>query len=238
VKEWVKMPSHWLVSGESLPLLQLTTKPVTLAANTASLMVYIFLNHLACGEGDQEFKSSGYCKVSYSRILDSVGISRAILSKALHVLEKIDAIEIARDGNTNIYQVLRHGERGGWAKLPARGLYKSGGKEIVAFNNFKLRSKVELNALKLYLIILAFRDNSNGHAAISYDKIYEYTGIPRNSIAAAKSFLIVNNLIQVSAVPSERNKFSTAHVYRPTCLEPYKHMGTTFRNSERWSGGS
>lgn len=238
MKEWVKMPSHWMVSEMPRPLTQLSSAPSRLAANTAALMLYIFLNHVACDEDDPEFGASGFAKVSYSRISDSIGVARATIAKGIDVLEELGAIEVFRSGNTNIYQVLRHGERGGWAKLPAKGLYKSNSKEVMAFTNFNLRSPVELNALKLYLVILAFRDNSNGHASISYEKINEYTGISRNRIAAAKSFLIANNLIQVSSVPSEINEFSTAHVYRPTFLERYKHMGTTFRNSERWNAKS
>lgn len=100
---------------------------------------------------------------------------------------------------------------------------------VQAFTSFKLRSKVELHALKIYLVIVAFRNNSTNYTQLSYEKISEYAFVQKNDIKSALSLLVTNKLIQIDSISTELNEFSTSNIYRLCHLEVYKHRGTNGR---------
>lgn len=102
---------------------------------------------------------------------------------------------------------------------------------VTGFQHFKLRQAAELNALKLYFLFAAMRDTASNGAQISYDKIVDRSGVRRDAIPAAISFLTVNGLIRVESVRSESARTSQGeavnfHRYRLTQLGSYRHAGT------------
>src|SRR5262249_60548324 len=105
------------------------------------------------------------------------------------------------------YGVANHNVRSGWCKFPAKGLYKE--KREVAFDSFRLRHRTELDALKIYFLIAALRDNTSNEAYVSYEKIEENTGGSRHHIPRALSLLSSNGLINTRNVASTRS----AHGY-------------------------
>lgn len=116
----------------------------------------------------------------------------------------------------------------------------------MAFKEFKLRKQVELNALKIYFLIAALRDNQENVARVSYKKISEYTGVSEGSIRSALTFLVHCQLIHIDNDPlkekvSEERKLQdysayedvtrSLNIYRLVHVEPYIHRGTHNRNS-------
>lgn len=229
MKEWVRMSSYWLLNEDRPPLASLRWFGPQKSDQIAGLMIYMALVHHANDQPTAKFGERGWTALTYTRLGDITGLSRSKISGGLSVLQKLGAIEICRNGRSNSYHVVDYGQSGGWAKLPARGLYSRDLQRIPAFHALKLRSRVELNALKIYLLIIALRDNSTNYAVVSYDRIRDYTGINRIDIKSALSLLVTQGMIQVDQGATALNQFSTMNMYRPKYLEPYKHRGTNGR---------
>jgi hypothetical protein len=95
----------------------------------------------------------------------------------------------------------------------------SGGR-IRAFDDFRLRRVVELDAMKLFLLFVQRRDRKSNLAIISYDKIEDYTGITRPRIKSALSFLSAFPLVYVEPQPSVQSEFGVSNAYRIVGIEP------------------
>ncbi|HED40316.1 MAG TPA: hypothetical protein ENJ13_07790 [Chromatiales bacterium] len=232
MKEWVRMPSYWLRNEDHYPLPDMKWVGEKKADQIAALMIYIVLVHHANGEVTTDKQELGLCSLTYTKLSDITGLSRAKISGGLKVLTHIKVITQTGTGRNNLYKIENYGSPGGWGKLPARGLYNNGYEKIPAFHRFQLRSKNELNAMKIYLLFVALRSNSTNYAKVGYDKISEYTGMHRNEIKSAISFLINLGLVQVDTGNSDINEFAKVNMYRLCYLEPYKHRGTSARDLE------
>lgn len=152
-------------------------------------------------------------------------MSRTKISSGLNLLE--DAEIIIRDPeHQSLYRLAGYGEEGvQWAKLPAKNLYLRNG-ELTFRQSMFMRSRAELDALKIYLAFVARRDNDQNAVYLSYEKITAYTGVHRNQIKAATSFLAGNGLISMENIKSQISDLGSALVYRVTHVDPYKHQGT------------
>jgi hypothetical protein len=195
MREFVKMPSAWITDQAKPGLSQLKWGGHDNAGKIAALMLYIAIAHHVNQEPDREHAEAGFAKLSYSDFEKIVGLSRAKISAGLKNLEEQGILAINKGEKTSVYQLVGFNPKQGWAKLPLRNFYHDG--SIKVFSEFHLRKKTELNALKMYLLVAAFRHNEINHTVISYEKIHLYTGIPENDIRSAISLLVTWNLIQV-----------------------------------------
>lgn len=230
MKDWVKMPSRWLIypDGQS-PLTHLKWSGDQKSDRIAALMIYIVLVQHANDSITAEFSELGLCRLTYERLSNITGLSKAKISGGIQVLKELDIVAVLLSGRSNIYKVVDFGHHNGWAKLPCKGMYSKDLQRIPVFHEFKLRSKVELNALKLYLVILSLRSNSTNYANIGYEKIRLYSGIAQNDIRSAVSLLISQGWVHVDQRPSAHNAFSTSNMYRPCHIDTRRHKGTTAR---------
>jgi DNA-binding transcriptional ArsR family regulator len=227
--EFVKMPSFWIIDQT---LSQLKWDGKDNAAGVSALMLYISIAHKVNSEANKEFSGVGFAKLSYSDFERIVGLSRAKIAGGLKKLEEIGIITTDKGGKTSVYQLVGYNPKEKWAKLPCRYLYKN--ECIKVFSDFHLRHKNELNALKMYLLAVAFRDNTSNHAIISYEKINHYTGISENDICYAISLLVNLKLIQVDRSPTESIEgqtegswtFKHKNMYRLIGLKG-RHLGNT-----------
>ena len=231
MKEWVKLPTAVLRDVTHSPLGRMTWKGQNKSDYIAALMVYIVLVHHVNDHDSISAGGKGTVTLSYDKLSDLTGISRTKVSKGLKVLDSLSMIETKLVGRTNVYSIINFECLSGWAKLPARGLYDKGMSIVQGFTSFNLRSKVELHALKIYLVITAFRNNATNHTQLSDEKISEYSFVQKNDIKSALSLLVANKLIQVDSIPTELNEFSTSNVYRLCHLEVNKHRGTIGRST-------
>ena len=136
--------------------------------------------------------------ITYDFIEQQTSLSRATVAKALKILQdELRIIEIDRSRSGNRYRVLGI-DQTAHARIPQDLLYTPT-RGLFAVRPFTFRTKHELNALKLYLLLLAFRMNGTPSARIGYDKISEYLGVQRDAIRPAISHLINLGLISVES---------------------------------------
>lgn len=219
IGEFVRIPSGWI---NDYGLTALTWQHGGGGADSiAALMALTVIAHAA----DED---SGVARVTYDQICDLTGLSRAKLSNGLDVLNRIKVVEPGPQEARSTYKLTNYSRSGGWAKLPAKSMYSARG--IEAFADFRLRRVAELDALKLFFLFVARRDNKTNFANIGYGKIEEYTNIKRVRIKTAISFLASLSLVHVEHVRSETNEYGISNAYRVVGLSPYNHMGTTGRS--------
>lgn len=216
IKKWVSLPTRWIEGGG---LKQFAWKEQGSDA-TASLICLMLIAH--------HTDNSGLARLTYDQFGMFAGLSRAKISNGLKILEDA-ALIIRRD--RSVYQLVNYNPSvSGWGMLPAKGLY-SGGGSVPFFKGLFLRSRVELDALKIYLLFVARRDSNRNCIDLSYDKISEYSGIGRAKIPSALTLLSVNDLIRSERMKSNINDFATSNSYRLSYLDSYKHGGTFGRQS-------
>lgn len=215
--DWVKLPTGWIEAGG----LKRLRWQVQHSDATAALMILVCLAHCA----DQ---TNGVGKATYNLLAEATGLSRTKISAALSLLEKLELIEREPEGRSTY--ALKGFATKGWGKLPARRLYTSNA--IIAFRNFHLRSYIELNALKLYLLVVTRRDNKTNLAHMTYDQISDYSGIDQARIRSAISFLAANGLLHVERLPSAESEYGTANAYRLVYIDSHRHMGTSGRAAD------
>lgn len=216
--EWVRFPSTWI--GEQR-LKEFKWAPGGLGADhVAALMTLIVIAHAVHPE-------TGIARVTYDDLTRRACLSRLKVSRALKVLDDRGLITRPADGGRSVVGLANY-DQVPWAKLPFRGMYEHG--RIRAFDDFKLRKVIELDALKLFLLFAQRRDQGTNLANISYDKIEDYTGIARVRIKHAISFLVSHLLIHVEQIPSRQTEFGVSHAYRLVGVDTHIHMGTRGRS--------
>ena len=190
---WAKFPTRWILQRK----LNLISWRAYKSDGTAALLVLIALavkrnrdQVERVPEGD-----ASMVKATYDEIQDLIGISRAKVAHGLDLLARLRIIERVED-KRSYYRIIGLNEPGRWAKLPQELMMDQPGR-ISAFDPFTLRSKSEFDALKLYLLMVAFRNTRTGFAHIGYEKISEYTGVGTRYLRKAKSHLISLGLIHV-----------------------------------------
>lgn len=239
MQSWVKMPTRWLREQDGVKLLPgMKWQGDEKSSHIACLMIFIvFAQHARRFTHEDRADEindvdlpyvDGEVNLSYNDLQEITGLSRKKVSEGIQLLVRYRLVfrldEAYVSGARMRYQMPGVSDAFGWGKLPWRRLYSS--RKIVAFQDFKLRKRTELDALKIYLIIIAFRDTNSNSTRISFDKITEYTGIHRSYIKAALSLLILHNLIQVDKHLNDDSDVRNHNVYRVRHVDPYRHAGT------------
>jgi DNA-binding transcriptional ArsR family regulator len=223
MKEWVKMPSKQFMDTQLTPLTKMRWKASGGNADMiAALMIYIALVHHANESDSRTHGPVGSVKITYDVLCQVIGISRNKLSGGLKVLQVFDLVSREGEGKNVLYRITGYTSPSGWAKLPAKGLYDDSRSQIKVFKDFKLRNKAELNALKIYLVLLSFRNNKTLMTLMSYEKIAEYAGVQRSDIRTALSFLVVNHFITINTDLTHKDDYSRSNQYRIRHLEANK----------------
>lgn len=194
---WAKIPTAWV--REDLRLPDLSWRQFG-SDGTAALMVLIALairlnQSNMKREDDTGFGSN--VEVSYDNLEELTELSRTKLAAGLRILEQFSIIETTRNGRSNRYVLPGIGEAGKWSQLPQTYLLTAT-EGLRGFSRFQLRHRNELNALKLYFLLLAYRNAKGNFTAVGYEKISELSGLMRGDISGAVSLLINHDLIRVS----------------------------------------
>lgn len=226
MNKWIKLPTNWVLNTDNSILKKLKWSGEDKAHNTAALMVYMAIAHNVNETPTLNRPDIGIAELSFTNLTDITSLSRASVAGAINKLIEIGLIEKYNNKKINRYRLVSFGEYSGWGKLPAKKLYDKNMERINGFKNFKLRSKIELNSMKIYYLIIALRNNNNNHSQMSYSKITEYTGIVQNDINPAISLLVTNELIRVLHIESDRHEKAISNAYRLVGLDPYNHAGT------------
>ncbi|MEN9417612.1 MAG: hypothetical protein RI988_1232 [Pseudomonadota bacterium] len=165
-------------------------------------------------------------QASYEVLGEATGLSRSLIRQGLERLQSLDLIQ--PQGSTQRRSYVLAWSDSGWFKLPCRAIVRSG--VIVPLTHFKLRSKHELHAMKLYLYLASVIGRGQTYAQASYETIYGKTGIPERDIRRAITILIGVGLLR--NVEREKTGISTSFgankyyltgdhdLYRPTTATP------------------
>ncbi|MGG6349140.1 hypothetical protein [Pseudomonas putida] len=206
---WAKMPKGWVTSGGLKKFSELNAEKhvdlVAMNTSLAALKVYLAI----CTRANYH---TGIAKTTYEELGNLVGHARNVVGRSLQVLE--DGGYIRRDtgkprGGSLIY-VENWLEEKSFSKIPKSWLYHGRGPKkdqstenpettLVKLKAFGLNKRLSLQALKIYVLLLAMRHrdypDDDGLTVISYDKIAEYTDVGRHAVSPAITLLMEMNLI-------------------------------------------
>lgn len=214
-QSWVKLPTGWIESGG---LKSFGWAQGQGSTNVAALLLLFPLAHFTKPE-------TRWAHLTYNDFQTATGLSRTKISDGLKRLKLANVLELNPEHRSQ-HRLIGYGEEDArWGKLPAKRLYTAHG-ELTFRKSLFMRSVAELDALKVYFTFVTRRDNDLNAVYLTYDKITEYTGIPRNRIKPATSWLAGNGLISMENIKSQQTDLGTAIVYRVTHVDPYKHMGS------------
>lgn len=201
----MKQPHYWQpvprkVVKDLLP--QLTWQRLgakSAARDTAALMLYVALL-FAHEEEYDEIDLLGVptnvlvriARTTYDELAHATGLSRSLISQGLDRLEELGVIRSRGSHQQRCYELVWSTD--GFFKLPCRSIVQRG--EIRPFTTFKLRSKHELHAMKLYLYLASVIGRGQTYAEASYETIHERIGVSERDIRRAISVLLGTGLLR------------------------------------------
>ncbi len=127
-------------------------------------------------------------RLTYDELNVLTGLSRERISAGLKKL--VDEQMIWRLDGSGSYGLTGFGAGKRWAKLPGSALTSVGGTSFLPFSHFKLRSKHELNALKMHLYFAHVRDKAQAYSEVSFETIFKRLGVQERDIPIANSLLL------------------------------------------------
>ena len=214
---WAQLPSKWILEGELTDFRWQTHKGNATAALLILIALCLLQNlaKLPSKRKDAPVVPGGReVRASYDALMAMTNVSRAKVSAGLKLLKHYEVIEAT--ATRGVYRLTDVSTPGSWCKLPQSFLL--GRVEIISFaKHLRLRSPSELDALKIYLLMLALRNRKTEDAWVGYDKIITLTGVDRNRVATAKSHLYAWGLMAERVVdvdPMGRNTGKPVTLYR------------------------
>lgn len=201
---WAQLPTRWLLEpprqGEPSPLAELHWRDHR-AGGIAALLVLITLatrlNELNRALSYEDGANrTNKVQVTWDDLQQTTGFARATIGKAIMLLEAWGAICVEKVGRASRYELLGVEADGGWCKLP-QSFLEENGDPISRFRNLPA-SLIGLNALKLYVALLALRSKEYQTTSISFNGITRWTGIRREDIRKAWAYLDGQQLAAIS----------------------------------------
>lgn len=194
---WAKMPSAWAripvdeteeknEPSENRGLRAISWRNQK-STGAAGLMVLLALSILLNqSQRGRQNTNTNLVIASYTELEEITGLSRLLISRSLRLLEELQAISTVRIGNACAYELLGTERNGGWCSAPQEHLL-DGTSYLRKLKGIRetLRRPSSLYAMKLYILLLVFRDRRSNVTRISYEKISEYTGMRREDISVA-----------------------------------------------------
>ncbi len=132
-----------------------------------------------------------FAELTYDDFEHLTGLSRSLIRQGLLRLTEMGLVQAQGSRQQREYILAWPGGR--WFKLPCRAILRRDG--IAPFKTFTLRTKHELNAMKLYLYLADVRNRSTFHSEVSYEVIRERLGTPERDIRRAINVLTAAGLL-------------------------------------------
>ncbi|MBC3876646.1 hypothetical protein H8K38_02370 [Undibacterium sp. FT79W] len=166
---------------------------------TAALLILFALAIISNRRQKQDgLRENETVLATYEDIQDLLPISRALLAKGLRHLLDLGAITVTRTGRNSLYTLTGIEVNGKWCMLPQQHLFnKHSYLQRLKFFVDQIKRPSSLHAVKLYMLLLAFRTNGDNIARISYDNIGEYSGMRREDISTAIQALVAAQLVRL-----------------------------------------
>lgn len=136
---------------------------------------------------------------TYDDLMALTNLSRGPISKGLKLLRELGAITVVKNGNGCIYSLVGIDTAGQYCELP-QGYLLDGQTVMRRLKGLHtaIKNRSSLDAMKLYVLLLAFRDKAWNVTRASYSTISEYTGMRREEISVAVQLLQGAQLIRLA----------------------------------------
>lgn len=200
---WAKFPTRWLLQPgaetRTYPLAELDWsghRMTGIAALLVLITLSIRLNQARRPGTFDQNQHATVVAVTWKDLQKSVGVAPATLGKAISLLEAWGAIAVKKVGRSAHYELIGVGSAGGWCKLPQTFL-EAHGDPVSRFKDLP-GTLLGLNALKLYVVLVALRSSQTQTTALSFTSITKWTGIRREDIRKAWGFLESQQLAAIS----------------------------------------
>ncbi|CAK1282359.1 MULTISPECIES: hypothetical protein [pseudomallei group] len=132
--------------------------------------------------------------LTYDDFAALAGLSRNSVAKGLALLE--ERAMIARPGSARSSEYALLGLTGRqFAKLPGQALLSPAKTSFFSLTRFHLRSRHELEALKLLFYYASIRSRADFCSEAKYETIWQHTGVPERHIPSANALLIEVDLL-------------------------------------------
>jgi hypothetical protein len=136
---------------------------------------------------------------TYDDLIALTNLSRGPVAAGLALLRELGAITSTKNGNGCIYTLVGIDTPGDYCELPQGHLLDS----ETFMRRLKglhaaLKNRASLDAIELYMLLLAIRDRKWNVARASYTTIREYTGLRKEEISVAVQLLLGAQLIRLA----------------------------------------
>lgn len=168
---------------------------------TAAIMLLFALATMSnLAQKSHGLRTDNRVVVTYDDLARMTELSRALIAKGLKLLQELGAITVARIGNGCVYELVGIEAPKNWCALP-QGYLLANSDHLSRLKGIHehLKRPTSLHAMKLYMLLLAFRDNHSNVARMSYGLIGEYTGMRTAEISVAVQILIGAQLCRLAS---------------------------------------
>jgi len=192
------------------------------SSSSAALMVLIALS---IELGRQHFRERISLRdreptvaMSLDKLVRVTGFARKSVVSGIGLLEEAGAVEKRLIGRANVYELLGLKNAGHWCQIPSDTLLRPDG--ALRMKEWP-RNRALLDALKVYMALLAARNVAFNTASLSWTGIQRWTGIARReNLGTALSILFATHLISDAGDRDERSNIDKSRRYRITGLRP------------------
>lgn len=207
---WCKFPSRWIRDRTLTGLTWSSCGGDGTAALLLLVAIAVRINQATIDalreEPGQPVEPARDIQLTYDELADMTGISRPKVSSGLKLLKEHGLVTAVKTGRTMRYALPQILTQGDWCQFPQTWIYRH--KVLEPFMGFRLREKWELQALKVYLVLLTFKHNGQPLSQVSYTAIENYTGVVRSDIRKAIDHLINLGLIGIQIDPAATTAYS------------------------------
>lgn len=169
-------------------------------SGTAALMLLFALSIKSNLDQKTNGRRTGNQVVAtYEDLMALTNLSRGPVAAGLEILRELGAITTAKNGNGCVYTLLGIDTPGDYCELP-QGHLLDGQTVMRRLKGLHaaLKNRSSLDAVKLYMLLLALRDRHWNVARASYATIREYTGLRKEEISVAVQVLLGAQLIRLA----------------------------------------
>lgn len=127
---------------------------------------------------------------TYEDLITLTNLSRRPISQGLKILRELGAITTIKNGNGCIHTLVGIDTPGKYCALPQEHLLD--GQTVMRRLkglHTAIKNRSSLDAMKLYMLLLALREKKSNVARASYSTIREYTGMRKEEISLAVQLL-------------------------------------------------
>lgn len=143
-------------------------------------------------------------KLSISDLESLTGLSRPMVIRGLGVLQSFEIVKVGKVGRVHEYELTILDDDANWGKIPYDRVLKQ-------LHTLPNRGAIPLTALKLYLLFIAFRNNTSETVFIGYDAIEDRLSCQRSQVRPAIDILYTHLLISVALEGQERQRLHNAY---------------------------